>query len=87
MWNDVAGDLPSFKGLNNDPRFRENTNAEVCMDSLNFASPWEWVGWAEWVKETGDARDRVVIGGESPEASFQIMVDNLNKVIETHTVA
>ncbi len=36
------------------------------MDSLKYATPWEWVGWAEWVKEFGDGRDRVVIGGETP---------------------
>ncbi|MEM7125357.1 MAG: extracellular solute-binding protein [Chloroflexota bacterium] len=85
-WNDVAGDLPSFKGLSSDERFRADANAVVCMDSLEYATPWEWVGWAEWVKETGDARDRVVIGGETPEGSFDIMVENLNKVIADHTV-
>ncbi|MBV7339916.1 extracellular solute-binding protein [Chloroflexi bacterium TSY] len=85
-WNDVAGDLPSFSGLSDDERFRTDDNAIVCMDSLAYATPWEWVGWAEWVKEFGDGRDRVVIGGDTPEASFEIMVANLNKVIEDHTV-
>lgn len=85
-WNDVGGDLPSFTELQSDPAFRADPNADVCMDSLAYATPWEWVGWAEWVKEFGDGRDRVVIGGEAPETSFETMVTNLNKVIETHTV-
>ena len=55
------------------------------MDSLKYATPWEWIGWAEWVKETGDGRDRVVIGGESTRSSFDTMVDNLQKVVDTHT--
>jgi multiple sugar transport system substrate-binding protein len=86
VWNNVAGDLPSFVDLVEDPQFRQDDNAVVCLDSLEYATPWEWVGWAEWVKETGDARDRVVVGGESPEQSFQTMVTNLNQVIATHTV-
>jgi multiple sugar transport system substrate-binding protein len=86
VWSDVGGDLPSHTELVDDPRFRKDENANVVMDSLKYATPWEWVGWAEWVKETGDARDRVVIGGEEPETSFNMMVENLNKVIETHTV-
>lgn len=85
-WNNVAGDLPSFTELQSDPTFRTDDNANVCMDSLGYATPWEWVGWAEWVKEFGDGRDRVVVGGEAPEQSFETMVANLNKVIETHTI-
>ena len=85
IWNDVAGDLPSFQGLGADARFRPDANAEVCLDSLDYATPWEWVGWAEWVKEFGDGRDRVVIGNEDPSTSFDTMVDNLNKVIADHT--
>lgn len=85
VWNDVAGDLPSFTELVEDPRFSQDANAEVCLDSLNYATPWEWVGWAEWVKEFGDARDRVVIGSETPEQSMETLVENLNQVIETHT--
>ncbi len=86
IWNDVAGDLPSFQGLGQEAQFRPNANAEVCVDSLEFATPWEWVGWAEWVKELGDGRDRVVIGGEDPSTSFDTMVSNLNGVIANHTV-
>ena len=85
MWSDIGGDLPSFKELVDDPKFVKNENDKVVMDSLKYATPWEWVGWAEWVKEFGDGRDRVVIGGETPEKSYTTMVDNLNKVIETHT--
>lgn len=87
IWNDVAGDLPSFKDLGGDARFRPNANAEVCLDSLAYATPWEWVGWAEWVKEFGDGRDRVVIGNEDPVTSFNTMVDNLNDVIADHTIS
>jgi multiple sugar transport system substrate-binding protein len=86
VWSDVGGDLPSFTELVDDPQFRKDENANVVMDSLKYASPWEWIGWAEWVKEFGDARDRVVIGGEDPKQSFDTMTENLNKVIETHTV-
>ena len=85
VWTDVGGDLPSHKELVDDPKFRQDENAVVCMDSLKYASPWEWVGWAEWVKEMQDARDRVVIGGDDTRKSFETMIDNLNKVIETHT--
>ncbi len=86
VWSDVGGDLPSHQGLVDDPRFRKDANAEVCMDSLKYASPWEWIGWAEWVKEFGDAHDRVVIGNEDARQSFNTMIENLNVVVETHTV-
>ncbi len=86
IWNDVAGDLPSIQGLGQDAQFRPNANAEICLDSLEYATPWEWVGWAEWVKELGDGRDRVVIGGEDPATSFDTMVENLNGVIAAHTI-
>ena len=86
IWNEVAGDLPSIQGLGQEAQFRPNANAEVCLDSLEYATPWEWVGWAEWVKELGDGRDRVVIGGEDPSTSFDTMVENLNDVIADHTV-
>lgn len=86
IWNEVGGDLPSFTELQDDPSFRTDDNANVCMDSLSYATPWEWVGWAEWVKEFGDARDRVVIGNEAPEQSFDTLVANLNQVIDAHTV-
>ena len=55
------------------------------MDSLNYATPWEWVGWVEWIKEFSDARDRVVNDGEDPEKSFATMVVNLNQIIAEHT--
>ena len=86
-WVDVAGDLPSHKGLNDEPRFRQNDNDNVVMDSIKYATPWEWVGWAEWVKEFGDARDRVVIGGETTQQSFETLIININEVIKTHTLA
>lgn len=85
VWSDIGGDLPSFKDLVDDPRFRKTENDTVVMESLKYATPWEWVGWAEWVKEFGDGRDRVVVGNEDPSKSFNTMVENLNKVIETHS--
>jgi multiple sugar transport system substrate-binding protein len=86
VWSDIGGDLPSMKELVDDERFRKDENAVTVMESLKYASPWEWIGWAEWVKETGDARDRVVIGGETTRSSFDTMVENLNKVVDAHTV-
>lgn len=85
VWSDVGGDLPSFVELVNDPHFRQTDNDNVVMDSLSYATPWEWIGWAEWVKEFGDARDRVVVGGESTQSSFDTMVENLNQVVAAHT--
>lgn len=85
VWSEVGGDLPSFTELVDDPQFRQTDNDNVVMDSLSYATPWEWVGWAEWVKEFGDARDRVVVGGESTQSSFDTMIENLNQVIATHT--
>ncbi len=85
VWSDVGGDLPSHLALVDDSRFRKDENANVCLDSLKYASPWEWIGWAEWVKEFGDAHDRVVIGNEDSRQAFNIMIENLNAVIETHT--
>lgn len=85
VWNETGGDLPSVISLSSDPRFRPDANADVVMDSLSYASPWEWVGWAEWVGEFGNARDLVVLGGETPENAFNLMVDNLNTVISEHT--
>lgn len=85
-WSEVAGDLPSLRGLTEDPRFRPDANADVCMDSLAYATPCEWVGWHEWFKEFGDARDRVVIGGENPADSYRLMVTRLNGIIASHTV-
>jgi multiple sugar transport system substrate-binding protein len=85
VWSEVGGDLPSFTELVDDPQFRQTDNDNVVMDSLSYATPWEWVGWAEWVKEFGDARDRVVVGGENAQSSFDTMVENLNQVIAAHT--
>jgi multiple sugar transport system substrate-binding protein len=80
VWNETGGDLPSFTSLVEDSRFRGDANASTVMDSLAYASPWEWVG------EFNNARDLVVLGGETPESAFNLMVDNLNKVISLHTV-
>ena len=85
VWSETGGDLPSAVSLTNDARFRADANAKTVMDSLSYASPWEWVGWAEWVGEFDNARDQVVLGGQSPETAFNMMVDNLNKVIAQHS--
>lgn len=87
VWSETGGDLPSVTSLTTDTRFRPDANANTVMDSLSYASPWEWRGWAEWVGEFGNARDLVVLGGESPENAFNLMVDNLNTVIAQHTPA
>jgi multiple sugar transport system substrate-binding protein len=86
VWNETGGDLPSITELVSDPKFRPDANANTVMDSLSYASPWEWVGWAEWVGEFNNARDLVVLGGETPENAFNLLVDNLNTVISQHTV-
>ena len=86
IWSDLSGGLPSFQGLGQEASFRPDANAEVCLDSLEYATPWEWVGWFEWVKEFNDGRDRVVIGGEDTAISFNTMVENLNGVIADHTI-
>jgi multiple sugar transport system substrate-binding protein len=85
VWSETGGDLPSAVSLTSDARFRTDANAKTVMDSLSYASPWEWVGWAEWVGEFDNARDQVVLGGQSPENAFNMMVDNLNKVIAQHS--
>lgn len=85
VWSQTGGDLPSVASLGNDKRFRADANANTVMDSLSYATPWEWVGWAEWVGEFDKARDQVVLGGQTPEDAFSTMVDNLNKVIAQHS--
>ncbi len=84
-WHAAAGDLPSNPGLANDSHFRPDTNANVCLDSLQYATPWEWIGWTEWVLELRAGRNRVVMGGEEPSSSFDTMVANLNEVIAVQT--
>jgi hypothetical protein len=83
VWNETGGDLPSITEMGSDSRFRPDENSNVVMDSLLYATP--WVGWAEWLGEFGNARDLVVLGGETPENAFNTLVDNLNTVISQHT--
>lgn len=85
VWHEMAGDLPSLKELTDDVRFRPDDNAAVCIDSLSHSTPWEWVGWIEWIREFSDARDRVVNEAADPHETFAAMTDNLNRVIAQHS--
>ena len=64
---------------------RPDDNAAVCIDSLTHSTPWEWVGWIEWISEFSDARDKVVNEGEDPRETFEEMIDNLNLIIAQYT--
>ena len=84
----LAGDLPSLKGLAADAHFRPVDNAAVCIDSLSHSTPstpWEWVGWFEWITEFSNARNKVVNGAEDPHKTFVDMIDNLNRAIAQYT--
>ena len=85
VWHEMAGDLPSLKELTADARFRPDDNAAVCIDSLSHSTPWEWVGWMEWITEFSDARDKVVNEAADPHETFAAMTDNLNGVIARHS--
>ena len=85
IWHQMAGDLPSLKELTVDARFRPDYNAAVCIDSLSHSTPWEWVGWIDWVTEFNDARNKVVNDAEDPHETFAAMVDNLNRTIAQYT--
>ena len=85
IWRQMAGDLPSLKELTADARFRPDDNAAVCIDSLNHSSPWEWVGWIEWITEFSSARNKVVNDAEDAHKTFAEMIDNLNRTIAQYT--
>ncbi len=85
VWHELAGDLPSLKQLTADTRFRPDDNAAVCIDSLSHSTPWEWVGWVEWITEFSDARNKVVNEAADPRETFATMTDNLNQVIAQYT--
>ena len=85
IWHQMAGDLPSLKELTADARFRPDDNAAVCIDSLNHSSPWEWVGWIEWITEFSSARNKVVNDAEDPQKTFADMIANLNQIIAQYT--
>lgn len=85
IWHQMAGDLPGVKALTADASFRPDDNAAVCIDSLNHSTPWEWVGWIEWINEFSSARDRVVNEGEDAETTFADMISNLNQTIAQYT--
>ena len=79
------GKITSLKELTVDARFRPDDNAAVCIDSLNHSSPWEWVGWIEWITEFSSARNKVVNDAEDPHKTFAEMIDNLNRTIAQYT--
>ena len=85
IWHEKAGDLPSLKELTTDARFRPDDNAAVCIDSLNNSSPWEWVGWVEWVTEFNSARTKVVNDAEDRQKAFADLIANLNETIAQYT--
>ena len=85
IWHQMAGDLPSLKDLTADPHFRPDDNAAVCIDSLSHSTPWEWVGWIEWITEFSNARNKVVNDAADPHETFAAMVDNLNRTIAQYT--
>ena len=85
IWHQIAGDLPSLKELTADARFRPDDNATVCIDSLSHSSPWEWVGWIEWITEFRDARNKVVNDAADPHDTFATMIANLNRTIAQYT--
>ena len=85
VWHEMAGDLPGLTELTADARFRPDDNAAVCIDSLTHSTPWEWVGWIEWISEFSDARDKVVNEGEDPHETFEEMIDSLNGTIAQYT--
>ena len=85
IWHQMAGDLPSLKELTADARFRPDDNAAVCIDSLNHSTPWEWVGWIEWITEFSSARNKVVNDAEDPHKTFADMIENLNRTIAQYT--
>ena len=74
-----------MKELTTDARFRPDDNAAVCIDSLNNSSPWEWVGWVEWVTEFNSARTKVVNDAEDPQKAFADLIANLNETIAQYT--
>ena len=85
IWHQMAGDLPGVTELTADASFRPDDNAAVCIDSLNHSTPWEWVGWIEWITEFSDARNRVVNEAEDAEKAFADMIANLNQTIAQYT--
>ena len=85
IWHQMAGDLPSLKDLTADTHFRPDDNAAVCIDSLSHSTPWEWVGWIDWITEFNDARNKVVNDAADPHETFAAMVDNLNRTIAQYT--
>ncbi len=85
VWHELAGDLPSLKQLTAATHFRPDDNAAVCIDSLSHSTPWEWVGWVEWIAEFSEARNQVVNEAADPRETFATMTDNLNQVIAQYT--
>ena len=85
IWHQMAGDLPGVTELTADASFRPDDNAAVCIDSLNHSTPWEWVGWIEWITEFSDAQNRVVNEAEDAEKAFADMIANLNQTIAQYT--
>ena len=86
VWHEMAGDLPALNALTADASFRPDDNAAVCIDSLSHSTPWEWVGWFEWISEFSSARHRVVNEDEDAQETFTDLIANLNQIIAEYTV-
>ena len=84
VWNDVGGEMPSYKELVDAPEFVNDDNAR-CDGLAQIRHPVGMGRLGGMGQGVQDGRDRVVIGGEDTWKSFTTMGDNLNKVIETHT--
>ena len=85
IWHQMAGDLPGVKELTADASFRPDDNAAVCIDSLNHSTPWEWVGWTEWITEFNNARNKVVNDAGDAQETYAEMIANLNQTIAQYT--
>lgn len=77
----VAGDLVSRKALLTNPIVRTNPNQAVALDSLEYARPISWPGWAEFVRLYTEAIERVVFGQNTPEESLDILIREINGVL------
>lgn len=85
IWFEIVGNVPLRTQFLNDPAFRETPNDIIVMDSMMAASPWCWVGWAEWVKLYGDAVERVVLAGDDPRESLDKAAAEANTLIQEYS--
>lgn len=63
-WNQVAGDLPSWKDLGTDPALATDDRAKVALDSMTYARPVQQVSQTEADDIEVEMWERIVIRGE-----------------------